>query len=153
MDVNLAARVRRREPLVALRGVDGDDRAAVSLEAVDAREAALAAAEAENELPRRDGAQAVPDHQRAVADQQSESRDRRLARVDGPGSLGVLSVPHGVPDELASGGADEQVLAAAVEPERRDLARDRDFQRRARLLARRPAHQPLLLHDAVDAQG
>src|SRR4030095_8738149 len=131
---------------------EGAARAAVAWEAVPGGERALAAAEAGNELPGRDAAVAVPDHERPVADEQSEGRDRRLGRVRRACAPGFLRVPHVVPDELAAGRADEQVLASAVQPQGRDLAIERDLQRRARFLAASWSNQRLLLDDVVNGE-
>ena len=124
------------------------------LEPIHSGKPALPAAWRGNHLPRRDAARLVSHHQRAVPDQEAEGRHRAVVagHVRDVGARRVGRVAHIVPDYLAARGADEQVLPAAVEPERRDFPLHRHGQGLERFdLGARPDER-LPLHDRPDDQ-
>ena len=155
VDPHAPRRIPGREALVALRRVDRHHRPGVSGELVDPGQPTLPASRWGHHLPGGDPSALVADHEGPVADQEPQRRHRepRLARdrhlVQ---AAGRLAVAHVVVDHRTGGGADEQVLAAPVERERRDLAGRLDIDRRERLLPPTASHQRLLLHHGLDHQ-
>ena len=152
-DVDMTRPVGGGKALVPLRGRHGDHRPGVRRELVDPREPLLAAAGRRHHLPRGDAALLVADRQRPVSQEESEGGDGRARlggdgrRLDEPRPRGI---PHVVAEHLPLAGTDEEVLAASVQTQGRDLPRDLGREFLDRLLAARPTDERLLLDDALD---
>ena len=144
--------VRGDEALVAARRADGDHGRAVRLELVDAREGGRAARRRRHHLPAGDGARRVRRHQRALSDQERERGDGRGADRRRLHNRRGAAIAHVVAHELAARGADDEIVAAAIEAQRDDVTVDGNAQRLHRFLAARPADQRLLLHHRLHDQ-
>ena len=152
-DVETSPRVAGDESLVTPRRREAEHRCAVRREPVDASQT-TPTRRILHHLPARHTPGLVTRHERAIADEEPQHPDGGAIgrRVDRLGEHRAGRSPEVVPEELAARGPEEEVLAAPVQPERRDLALDRGHQRLTRLLPATGADESLALLHALQHQ-